>query len=116
MGILMMSKGTGSETGQTPGTLAKVARGGRNLGFWVFSSTPFWQWTPSRMGAWAFLGEESHSSPRSGRSLCSDVWLGHGSDSGIFNIRLLGDTCWVSVLHSVAVPLYTVESTPGRCP
>ena len=42
-------------------------------------------------GAWAFLQEENPSSPGSGRSRRSDVWLRNGSDSGVFSTCLLGD-------------------------
>ena len=80
-----------SETGQGLGTLAEIARGGQNPGFQVFISTPFQQWMSSRMGAWALLEEESHSSPRSGRSPRSHVWLRTGSDLGILTVHLLGD-------------------------
>ncbi len=91
IGLLMMSNGTRSETGQIPGTLDEVAGMGRNPGFQVLISTPFRQWTPSRMGAWFLLQGENHSSPRSSRSLRSDVWLRNGSDSGILSVHFLGD-------------------------
>ncbi len=80
-----------SQRRQTPGTLAEVARGGQNPGFQVFISTQFRQCLPSRMGAWALLEEGNHSSPRSGWSLRSDLWLRNGIDSGILSVHLLGD-------------------------